>query len=43
MSYLAALAIQTDPPIQVKVILLRERASGAPIAVVKHKWDRFCE
>jgi len=43
VSYLAALAIQTDPPIQVKVISSRERAGDAPIAVVKHKWDRFCE
>jgi hypothetical protein len=43
VSYLAALAIQTDPPIHVKVIASRERTGGAPIAVVKHKWDRFCE
>ena len=41
--YLAALAIKTDPPIQVKVLSSKERAGGAPIAVVKHKWDRFCE
>jgi hypothetical protein len=40
MSSLAALAILTDPPIQVKVISSRERASGAPIPGQRLRPDR---